>query len=237
MNEVLTPIVSRIQLYRLAAISIGGKYFWLLALLPLSWIFVNWLLVEWGLRNFSPQDVQGGLIGVPLAFLGLLLGLRIIAGEIRSRNLEIIYTVPGGCNRVWWIKMLAAFLILVAAETLMAVLIWIVITPYPILSLYGALQAGVFYMLLSMGFSTLFRSEVGGAIATLATISLNLMLTGFGSRQLRISPFFNPYALHQDPETVIAWTVQNRIGCLLFMAALIALTFMRTGRRERMLEG
>ena len=237
VNDWLVSIVSRVQLFRLAAIAIGGKYFWLLAVLPLSWVSANWALKEWGIRNFAPHDVQGGLIGAPLAFLGVLLGLRIIAGEIRSRNLEIIYTVPGGCEKVWWIKMLAAFLILVAAQILMALAVWIAITPYPILSLYSALQAGVFYMLLAMGFSTLFRSEVGGAIATLAVLSLNGMSTGFGSRQFRISPFFNPYALQQDPETVIAWTVQNRIGFLLFMAAIIALTFMRTARRERMLEG
>ena len=53
---------------------------------------------------------------------------------------------------------------------------------------------------------------------------------------MRISPFWNPYALEDaDPIELFAWTLQNRIGIILAIAAILALAFMRANRRERML--
>ena len=233
MKAVWSAVASRLNLYWLAAISIGGKYFWLLVLAPLSWVATNWLLSSvWGLRTIGPADVQNGLVATPLALLGLVLGVRIVAGEIRSRNLEIIYTVPGGCEKVWWAKLFASGLMLVVAGTLLALTSWM-LTPFPVLALYGSLQASAFYLVLAMGFSTLFRSEVGGGIASFAILTFNWMISQDGPA--RISPFFNSYVVEAEFEEVIAMTVQNRIGFLLVIAAIIALTFMRTNRRERML--
>ena len=55
-------------------------------------------------RQYKPASIttRSGLIGVPLTMLAVFLGLRIIAGEIDGRSLEIAYTVPGGCERVWF---------------------------------------------------------------------------------------------------------------------------------------
>jgi hypothetical protein len=65
---------------------------------------------------------------------------------------------------------------------------------------------------------------------------LNGLITAFGEEQLRISPFFNPLALQgSNPADVLAWTVQNRMGFVLAMAALIALAFSRAERREKLL--
>jgi cyclopropane-fatty-acyl-phospholipid synthase len=53
---------------------------------------------------------------------------------------------------------------------------------------------------------------------------------------VRISPFWNPYALEDaDPIELFAWTLQNRIGIPLAMAAILALNFIRANRSECML--
>lgn len=53
---------------------------------------------------------------------------------------------------------------------------------------------------------------------------------------MRISPFWNPYALEDaDPIELFAWTLQNRIGIPLAMAAILALNFIRANRSECML--
>ena len=230
-----------LALFRLAALSIVGHRFWLLPLLPLLWLGVLAGMTAIGMRagSFDPMDAQGGLIGMPLTVLGVFLGLRIIAGEIDGRSLEIAYTVPGGCERVWWAKIAGAVMLLLVAETLLAVPTWIFFTgPFPLHVLYGALQPAVFYMVLAMAMATLFRSEVAGAMATVAVLGFNGLVTGFGEQQVRISPFFNPLAAtSSDPADILAWTVQNRIGVALVTTGILALAFMRANRRERMLAG
>ena len=110
------------------------------------------------------------------------------------------------------------------------------VTPFPWSALYGAMQAALFYLVLSMGMATLFRSEAAGAMGIAAVLGFNGLISGFGEQQLRISPFWNPYALENaDPVELFAWTLQNRVGIILATAAILALAFMRANRRERML--
>ena len=105
-------------------------------------------------------------------------------------------------------------------------------------------------MILAMALGALFRSEAPGAIATIAVLAANCVITGFGDNQLRFTPFFNPYFIEDpgagsgnarlaftSPNELLAWTVQNRISMALLMAAILALAFMRSNRRERMLDG
>ena len=100
------------------------------------------------------------------------------------------------------------------------------------------MQAASFYLILSMALATLFRSEAAGAMGTAAVLGLNGLLSGFGAQQLRASPFWNPHVLDEaDPTELFAWTLQNRIGIVLAMAAILSLAFMRANRRERMLGG
>ena len=71
-----------------------------------------------------------------------------------------------------------------------------------------------------------------------AVLILNGFLTGFGNNQLRISPMWNPAFVLQrgtEPADVLAWTMQNRIGFVLAIAAVVAIGFARAERRERML--
>lgn len=64
----------------------------------------------------------------------------------------------------------------------------------------------------------------------------NGLITRFGAIQIRVSPFWNPSAIEDiDPERLLALSLQNRIGTALIVAAVIALTFSRAERREKML--
>ncbi len=227
-----------VGLLRLALLVLAGRRFWVLPLLPLLWLGFQAVLLLVGLgEGFESASAQGPLIGVPLTMLAVFLGLRIIAGEIDGRSLEIAYTVPGGCQRVWWAKLMAAGLVLVVSEALLAVATYFFFTgSFPLGALYGAFQAAAFYLILAMAMATLFRSETAGAMGTAAVLGLNGVLSGFGANQIRVSPFWNPYSLEEaDPTELFAWTLQNRVGVVLVAAAILALAFMRANRRERML--
>ena len=119
------------------------------------------------------------------------------------------------------------------AELLLAVSTYIFFTEFPLGALYGALQAAVFYLVLSMALAALFKSEAVGALTSGGVLAFNSLL-----QNLRISPFWNPERLtDHDPRDVLAWTVQNRIGFLLAIAAIVALAFARAERREKLLGG
>ena len=226
-----------VALLRLALLVVAGRRFWLLTVLPLLWLLfqAGVLLIGAG-EAFEPSSAQGTLIGLPLTLVAVFLGMRIIAGEVDGRSLEIAYTVPGGCERVWWTKLIASALVLVVAEVLLAGATYVFFTPFPWSALYGAMQAALFYLVLSMGMATLFRSEAAGAMGIAAVLGFNGLISGFGENQVRISPFWNPYALEDaDPVELFAWTLQNRVGIVLAAAAILALAFMRANRRERML--
>jgi hypothetical protein len=154
----------------------------------------------------------------------------------------MVYTVPGGAQRVWLSKLGTSVVLLLASEALLAVLVYVFFTPFPLSALYGALQGVVFYLVLAMGFGALFRSEVAGAMATTAVLLLSIPLNGILGEvnQLRFSPFFNPLARSLEDETaseILAWTVQNRIGFALVILLLVGLAFSRCERRETMLSG
>lgn len=231
------------RLLLLCARIVAGRRFWAVPLLTLVWPAFQALrlLVGWQPEAFDPADAQTVLIAFPLTLMAMLMGVRVIAGEIDLRTLEIAYTVPGGAHRVWLAKLAAALGILLAAEALLAIATFVFFTAYPAGALYGALQAGLFYLVLAMAVSTLFRSEATGALITVGMLSLNGLLTGFGGVQMRLSPFWNPAepTLQQRyaAAEVMARTVQNRIAILLIIAALMALTFGRAERREKMLSG
>ena len=87
-----------------------------------------------------------------------------------------------------------------------------------------------------MFFAALSKSEAAGALITVVVLMLNGLITGFGQNQIRISPFWNPGVLvGSDAGQLLAWTLQNRIGFALIIAAVIALAFGRAEQRERIL--
>jgi ABC-type transport system involved in multi-copper enzyme maturation permease subunit len=231
-------LLDRALLLKLAARLLAGRLFWILPLLPVLWVAfqVFRLLVEWRTEDFLPADGQTVLIGMPLVVLAIGLGVRVIAGEIDQRTLEIAYTVPGGTHRVWTAKLIAAVAMLAGAEVLAAAATFFFCTSFPLSALYGALQAAVFYLVLAMGLAALTKSEATGALLTTGALILNSFLQG---GNVRLSPFWNPANLvdEYDPADVLAWTTQNRIGFLLAIAAIMVLSFARAERREKMLGG
>ena len=100
-----------------------GRRAWLVPALALIWPAYRALalLFGWREQSFTEDDVQNGLIGVPVYLLAVGLGVRIIASEIEQRTLEVTYTVPGGAKRVWMAKLVGALLPLVVAALLVAV--------------------------------------------------------------------------------------------------------------------
>ncbi len=235
-----TKLASQLDLLKHASIANAGHRFWLIpVLVPIIWLGPQSFFLAMGwTQPVQPSGIQVRMMGFPLACVGIYLGLRIIAGEINARTLEIVYTVPGGADKVWRIKLLAAAMILLPTQLIIAVYSWFMFTPFPLESLYGAFQIGVFYMVVSLGFSTLFRSEVSGAIVAVAALGLNLVFTGFGSTQHVWTPFFNPYAIDNESfRTILAQTLQNRIGMALVIIMIISLAFLRGNRRERLLSG
>ena len=241
MNRVFRLIkllFQELEVLRYAAIAIAGHKFWLIPIIvPIVWLapqsgmeILDWVTIR-------DEGIQFRL-AVPLAFVGLFLGLRIIASEINARTLEIVYTVPGGAEKVWWVKILASLMILLLTEAVMGVYAWFLITPYNLESLYGALQVGVFYMAVAMGFSTLFRSEVAGAIVAVVLLGLNLVWTEFGREQYWLSPLYNPHAINdQVLKAIVVETLRNRIFIALVTIMIFSLAFLRGNRREKLLSG
>jgi ABC-type transport system involved in multi-copper enzyme maturation permease subunit len=222
---------------KLAARLLAGRRFWILPIVPVLWVGfqVFRLLVEWRTEDYLPADAQAVLIGTPLVVLAIGLGVRVMAGEIDQRTLEIAYTVPGGTHRVWLAKLTAAVAMLVGAELLLAAATFFFCTNYPPGALYGALQAAVFYLVLAMGLSALTKSEATGALLATGVLIFNFFIQ---AGNLRVSPFWNAAKLEDfDPADVLAWTTQNRVGFLLAIVAIMVLSFGRAERREKMLGG
>ncbi len=236
----LTRFTDTLRLVRISARLVAGRRFWIAPLLPLLWLAFQAICLVFGWRDerFLPVHAQNTLIGLPLTVLAIGFGVRIIAGEIDRRTLEIAYTVPGGCQRVWLAKLAASFVMLAASEALLAIVVFVFFTDVPLSALYGAFQAAVFYMVAAMTFSAFFKSEITGAMGIAAALVLNGLFTGFGEEQLRISAFFNPLAVRNtDAEMLFAWTLQNHIGFVMAIAVITGLAFARAERREKLLGG
>lgn len=216
---------------------VGGRRWWLAPLLPLIWVLVVgvWLVLNSSAEAFRPPDAQNGLVGLPLAVLAIGLGSRVIAGEVDRRMLEIGYTTPGGVQRLWVAKLLACLGLLLASEAVLAVASFWFFTGFPPLALYGALQTALFFLTWTTWMGALSRSEVTGALLGFLLFLPALL---FSEPLGRLSPFWNEAAHPNDARAdVLAWSLQNRIGFILLIAALTALAFGRAERREKMLAG
>jgi hypothetical protein len=228
----------RLRLLEISARLVGGRRYWIAPMLTLAWPAFQALrlLVGWQQSQFEPVHVQTALVGFPLIILAIGLGVRVIADEMDRRTLEIAYTVPGGAHRVWMAKLTAATALIVAAAVLQATVCFAFFVSVPFGSLLGAVLEAVFYLVLAMGAATLTKSEITGALGAVGVLCLNGLITGFGQDTTRWAPTFNPLVLvDMDRARLLAWTVQNRIGLALAIAALSALAFARAERREKLL--
>ncbi len=226
-----------VALVLLSARRTFGRWTPVLPFVPLTWTAFQALrlLLGWRPGSFRPADVPVSLLGLPLSLLALALGVRVIAGEIEERTLEVAWTVPGGARKVWLGKLGAAVAILAAGEVLLAGATWLFLAPFPWSVTWTAFQAALFHLALGTWLAVLLRSEVGGVLLGLPAWVLAL-LSGSGDHPSRVSPFFDPlkYAT-RDASEVAAWTLQNRVGVLLVVLVLLLLAFERVEDRERML--
>jgi hypothetical protein len=223
----------RLRLLRLSARMVAGRRFWIWPLATIAWPLLTILFLVVGWREEATSvEAQNAFIGTPMLILAIAFGVQIIAGELDRRTLEIAYTVPGGTHRVWLYKLAASVILLLSAEALLAVVVWVFIVDFPAMALYGALQSSVFYLVLSMAFSVLAKSEAAGALLTGIALAGNFLFV----QGVRVSPFWNPDVFETvDPEQILAWTVQNRIGYVLAIVAVTALAFARAEQREKIL--
>ncbi len=241
MKNTWTNVIQWFNLLRLAMVAIAGHFYWIWPLaLVVGWLSFHTVFDQMDWITITASDAQNRLIGVPLSLLGAVLGLRIIAGEINSRTIEIIYTVPGGANRVWTIKLLASLTMIIACELTLGIYTWFVFTTFPIEALLGAFLAATFFLVLSMAFSALFRSEVSGAIIAALLFGICFLINAqSGEEALRVklfTPFFNPYVANIGENTnILAMILQNRIGFFLVIWGVICLAYMRGERREKLL--
>lgn len=235
MNSLRKWLVDNLMLLRLSIRLQLGRKFWIVPLLALAWplFHIIRLLLASNAQSFNEADAQNLLIGLPMAIAAVGLGVGIIAGEIERRTLEVAYTVPGGAHRIWIPKLVAVMLLLILTESLLAIIIVIFFTSFPLGSLYGAFQGAVFYLVLSMGLGALFRSEITAALVAAVILAINFVTNiPLG----RWSPWFNPLSVRDTSASeILAWTVQNHIGIALMIIALALLSFYRAERREQLL--
>ena len=240
MRRFWQRAADQLRLLHLSAKSVAGCRYWIAPLLPLTWIAfqVMRVAIRWRPEAYSPDEAQSILIGFPMIVLAVGLGVRVIAGEIELRTLEIAYTVPGGTKSIWLYKLGAAVLILIVAEALLVVAVDQFCTDVLFSAVYGALQGAVVYLVLAMAMAALCKSEAAGALVVILLLSVNLMWQGAANTSPTLSPLWNPENLPDlDELELLARTLRNRIGCVLFVAAVAALAFGRAEQRERLLGG
>jgi ABC-type transport system involved in multi-copper enzyme maturation permease subunit len=222
-----------VKLLKLSLLVQLGRRYWLLLAFVLAWplalAVVN--LLGWYNKNFGQTDVQNLLLGIPLYLMAIGIGIRVIANEIEQRTLEVAYTIPSGAKRVWLYKLISATLMLLCAELVLALVIWLFFAPFTVAVLYGTLQGAVFYLVLSMLAGVIVKNELAAVLITLVFGFFNLKNT-----QSRWSPLFNPLESTELGSTeLFAWTMQNHIGFGLIIVALCALAFAGAQRREKLL--
>lgn len=218
-----------------AARQVAGRRYWLVPLLPLLWPILLYVLqfTSRDSSGYSAAGAQGLLLGLPLSAVGVFLGIRVIAGEIDHRTLEIAYTVPGGAYRIWTSKLVAAALLIAMAALLLAGAVFVLLTDFPLEALYSAYQTALVFLVLATGFGALFKGGISGALAAAAVLILAFVFS-----TLAFSPFWSPlFEPGKDAAALQATWIKNRIGYLLLIGVLTALAFSRAERREKMLGG
>src|SRR4030042_1725437 len=175
-NRLTEQIMDYLRLTQLSIQLIAGRRFYITVLLPLLWPAFQAFLLLMGLREKIEEVNVQTLIGLPLVIYAVFLGIRIIAGEVDRRTLEVAYTVPGGSYRIWLANMIASFCLLLFREAVLDIFPLVLFTSFPFGSFYGALQAAIFYMVVGMAFAAFFRSEISGAMATAVLLTMHIMI-------------------------------------------------------------
>jgi hypothetical protein len=211
-----------------------GRSFWAAPLLVLVWPIVHAGLSIAKLNPiaFNAANAQNWLIGVPLDILAIGIGIGVIAGEIEQRTLEVTYTVPGGTRFIWMFKLVAAVLIILSAELLLALTTAVFFCSFPLAAIYRAFQGAVFFLVLAMGAGVLMRNKLSAALVSGGVLAL-MLASSFDNRW---SPLFNPLSDRYAASSLLTqWSVQNHLGVALVIVGIVSLSFSRAERRELLL--
>lgn len=205
--------------------------------------FIPWFVLVWpcyhaikalgsGPIPYSPADAQNELIGLPIYFLSIGLGVRIVASEVEKRTLEVAYTLPSGAGDIWRWKIISSLVIILWAIALLAVTTWIFFTPYPIDVLYRVMQGALFFLVFSMSAGALLGTELIAALVSGALL-LTLYPQFYG---VRWSPIFDPlFADVYDNTKISFWLFQNYVWVLTITVLIGLYTFFRVEQREHFL--
>ncbi|MEJ2417065.1 MAG: hypothetical protein P8Y45_09050 [Exilibacterium sp.] len=124
--------------------------YWLVLLLIVGWPLIQVLRLSFdaGQGAYTAANAQNTLIGFPIIILAMGLGVQIITGCIEQNTLETTYTVPGKTYTIWLAEMVAATVLMISSELILALITALFFTSFPIATLVGALQSAVFYLAL-----------------------------------------------------------------------------------------
>lgn len=232
MTNFQNTLINWILLMKLSLkIQLGRKYWWIF-IAVLLWPGLQALLLVIGLReNVTTADSQNLLVGFPLYCIAIGMGIKIIAYEVEKRTLEVCYTIPNGAKSVWLSKLTAAIFIIIFTEVLLVTITSILFTSVPASSIYGALQGSIFYLVISMWFGAILKSELMAAMCSLVVFFLNLtFISG------RLSPLFNPLHFNETPSELLnSWIIQNYLGFALLIVIIISISFAVAEQREKLL--
>ena len=239
-HRVLATLRGWSRLISLAMRSVAGRRFWIWPLLPSIFPLLFALIAGLGGAPVVEEQVIRLPLGIPIAILAILLGVRVIGAEVDARTLEIAYTVPGGAHRVWLARLFAAAILILAAEVLAALLVYLFLTGFSPGLLYGIYQGAIFHLVLAAWLGALLRGTITAAMISAPVLAVSVILGGQFPPAARFSPLFNHVkSIGQgfDPNLILASLVQNRIGYVLAIVAVVLLAFGRAERREKMLSG
>ncbi len=239
MNGWMTRVGGLFAALLPAARFVGGRRYFVTALLPALWpLFLAGLSMVPGWEaRYEADDVTELLVGAPLALLALFLGVRVIAGEIDQRTLEVAYTVPGGTRRVWTAKLIAAGLLLLAAEFVALAVVRVMMAEVEWVSALSVFEAALFFLALGCWAGARLRGELSAILVGIVPLALALTLSSTEAVSV-ITPFWDPLDVpDKTAAQLLATAVRNRIGYALAIAGLLALAFDRAEKREIMLGG
>jgi hypothetical protein len=229
---------------RLARINLKllfGRHWWLYLLALLLW--PGWLVVRvvmgWTDGPWQADAVQNLALTPPLMLLAIYLGMSAFAFEIDERTIEGVFTVSGSRYRPWLVRIATVVAFLIAGDLLLAVLTWVFLLDFPVLSVAAnALVPVLLYFSLALMFSLLFKGAIPAGLAVSPLLLLNATVLAGVSNGTRYNVFFNYLARPTDIDETL-WqimAVQNRLVILLIVGLILFYTVRLTDKRERLLQ-
>jgi hypothetical protein len=219
-----------------------GSAWWLYLLGLLGWfgILVFRTVMGWNEQPWQAHDVQNGVLSLPLVPIAIYFGMTLLYEEVDNKTIEAALTLGGDGLTAWLAKLFTAALCLGLAALGLALLAYLLLVPFPPLTvLFNAMLPVAFYGALALMLSLVLRGEIACGMLTALVLGVNL-LTWDALTSARLNPFFNPLlppgsgATYVDADAWLAMTVQNRVGVALATLSMLIYSLHRIRDRERL---